>query len=363
MLVDAVALTVMSIATFYFVNWLGSQAATGYGYAQISLVEQDTTDPAFNDIFRIVSPVVVSVVFAALAVSIGWISVAKIAWLATPGSFFFRALFAVSWERVALVNGRRFTGVALASTALAYVVAELVLTTPEKLIPSADSLATEVWLLVSLFLYSTFNQVRFSNQDSQQRKERYVQSRIRSIETEFGAVIEEELHTPALRAAAKAILLVETYNRPAPIRALERLLVRFGPRTIGPMQVRAERWISDLESVRMGCKILQTNHTRALEAGTQGNETWRGYARTPVFEAIASYNRDDNYVASVISVLGYIEPQWYNEGQSASRAFDRYALNTHLQVGRLIGLVRALGYDFESILRAAKQQKKYRRVR
>jgi hypothetical protein len=82
-------------------------------------------------------------------------------------------------------------------------------------------------------------------------------------------------------------------------RSIERLVFPWGSHTLGPMQVRTTKRISDWESVAIGTQRLR----EAFDA-TKAESTAKSVSRYDVIRmTLAKSNRDENYIHEVLQVL------------------------------------------------------------
>lgn len=107
-----------------------------------------------------------------------------------------------------------------------------------------------------------------------------------------------------------SIAIYEGMNRPKAIRALENLLVRIpgAQLTVGLMQVRSSRRISDEESITQAAKLLSCTDT----AG-HSTELWES---PRVVAAVAEYNHGSSYsdqLRYVTEVLDEVAELWHED--------------------------------------------------
>jgi hypothetical protein len=171
--------------------------------------------------------------------------------------------------------------------------------------PSLEGIVDNIWssLFVSLIVVAFIESSnKFSQPRSEERRvlvQRFVASSLTKIEERFGRHIDSLCGSDQLlKRLLRAILIFEDMNRPAWIRFSERVMVRI-PRvqlTVGIAQVRADRPLSDFDSI-----------TRAHELLTSGAEPMdlrQDYAgqNERLRELIRRYNDGDKYLEDVLSV-------------------------------------------------------------
>lgn len=154
---------------------------------------------------------------------------------------------------------------------------------------------------------------------------------------QYGSLLPERFDADVLlRSVFYAIMAIEDYNRPAHIRAIERMTFPFGlSKTTGIMQQRCDRALSDEESVKLAVEYVSTMwdsylrkfarsrkavrgpHT-ALEFGTNwyryDYESLRGVLTTSFSELYGDYSGTRVLHANgvIADVIAFFERAQYN---------------------------------------------------
>src|SRR5207248_1276317 len=118
--------------------------------------------PAFNFIFRSIGPVIVVVIAAAFLSAANMERYVTNIWLSVVYYFAGRWLFNVSLGRWRLINWKRELLLAMTSTGITWLVYEQFLRHKQSLLPDAQSMTNEFWLLIILFVYAALNKMRIS---------------------------------------------------------------------------------------------------------------------------------------------------------------------------------------------------------
>ena len=181
--------------------------------------------------------------------------------------------------------------------------------------PATAELGGALWLGIAAFLYATFNTVSKPGQATHRRKSAYLDSRFAWAESKFDAVIRTVAESSELQALCYSVLIYEDFNRTRLHRFLERALFKIGrARTLGVMQVRTDRPISDEESVELGCKKLVRAYREELVRLQSDSDSWESMfngSRNAVRAAAADYNRDDTYVHEVMAMFAVVVERHY----------------------------------------------------
>lgn len=325
----------LAVALFLLVNWLGRHSAP-FGYRTLSVYERVEEAPAFNLLFRVAVPQVFIIIVSALLSLAGLFTLADDIWLVTAMYFGVRITFNLLMGRAVLINWWTQIGLGAAATAISYWLSESVLTTPQRALPNSADLTTELWLVVILFIYHTLNRVSYSGEQQATRQEKYVTSHYEQFRARYQDTIASEVSNGWVEALVYAILIFEDFNRPAVARLIENyVLFPLGlATTLGPMQVVADRRISDLDGVRLGARrvaalypeteaeILKAN---AEATGTTAPEHYARWLREAVARQVAvKYNPDGKYADEVRGLYEALLNRYYmalwKRGKDASAA-------------------------------------------
>lgn len=296
------ALTVLfqlSLAALLFmlVNWIGRHSIAS-GYLQLSLFSKTDEAPAFNFLFRVLAPTVFLLLVAAVCYSGGLDDFLTRSYLVVVYYVLIRWSFNVLVGRGRLLNWWNQVVVGATACGLAVVVHRNIIAHRQSLLPDLSTMANELWLLVIVFVYQAANNMHFSFRGTDRRKAAYLGHRLATLRREYSALIKEEAHGErVVEQLSYAVLIYETFNRPAVYRAVERHMIYWfkRPCSLGPMQVQATERISDVESVRRGVRKLRTDY-ESTRLDKHGREA---YFWTRLTETLARYNVRSDYSSEV----------------------------------------------------------------
>lgn len=304
----AIALTI-----FLGLNWLGRKSDI-FGYETLTMFTEREDAVAFNFLFRAVTPVVLIILIAALCYSIGLGAFTTNLHHAVAFYIVFRVAFNVARGRSLLLPWRRLSlqwVVTLGLTTLAYT---HLITKKEYLFPDLTTVGNEVWLAIGGYLYVLSDRVFSQDTAAESRGTRYVRSRRRLLERRFGHLLDSLLPHGRWRTLVMAVLIVEDFNRPSPARMFERLAFRLkAAKTLGIMQVKADRVISDAESVSLGIQHLLECYDKAVADGkwrVREHRTYMGAKYTHELEegdlihnTLVLYNPSGDYARDVRAIF------------------------------------------------------------
>ena len=315
---------VLGIALFVLINWIGRHSYS-IGYMEISLLVKEEESPAFNFVFRVLAPVVYLFIVAAVLYSLSLDRYVNHLYLVSLYYILFRLVFNVATNRSKLLNwGRQFIywGGILTLSYFAY---EKLISARENIFPDLKTFANELWIIILIFLYQTMNNLRFSSSKTERRKQRYLSSRLEIFRSRFGNRIDSLTPNKKVQALVYAILVYEDFNRPRIVRFFENVVFRLTkrPMSLGVMQVRTDKLISDEQSVELGvAKVMKAKFDaemkidKQIDADPASHSQWTlEYSLTR--SILKDYNPDDSYIGEVAELAGIIESKFFqSDGQS-----------------------------------------------
>jgi len=258
----------LAVLLFFVVNWIGGHAISA-GYHQLTIFGQIDEAPAFNTLFRLLAPTVFLLITAAGWYALGLDVFVRDYWRISLYYVGFRWFFNVVLGRFTLMNWKRQLLLGFLTIGVSYVVYEKLIQYRTNLLPDPQNLANEVWLIVLLFLYHTWNRIERSSiqAGSEARRRKYIQQKFNRIRLRLGKVVQENTDLRLVEALSFAVMVYEQFNRPPVYQWMERhVLFPLGrSRTIGPMQVRVEEVLKDEDSVAVGVRKLQRDYEQAVE--------------------------------------------------------------------------------------------------
>jgi hypothetical protein len=245
----------LAILAFLSINWLGRHALST-GYYQISFIAAADDAPAFNSVFRILAPLVFSVVTAGILYAIGLDGLVKDFYRVTVFYFLIRWGFNLAMGRGLLLLWGRQIFIAATSVTLSYLLYDRVLRYRHNVLPDPSNLANELWVVILLFLYATFNKVTWPfGTTAGERRRHYIRVYYRRYDEKYGNIIRRVAPNQFAEVVGFAILIYESFNRPPIYQAIERLLQKIGlSKSLGPMQVQTSESISNTRSIELGMR-------------------------------------------------------------------------------------------------------------
>lgn len=249
---------VLAIALFYFVNWLGRHAPER-DYVPLSLMVRESSMPAFNFVFKILTPIAIYVLFIVFCQKISALqTLLNCCYLIVVDYWLFRLFYILATGRAKLMNWFLFALYAVISISLAYWIYTLMEQVTE-ILPNARSLVDQLWILIIIFLYQLVNNLTINRGSTEKRKTKYVVSQFQKFKQQYGAYISSQCKDVIEEVAVYSIMVYENFNRPKIIRWVENVCFYITKKkhTLGIMQFTTDKYIDDETSVQLATnKIL-----------------------------------------------------------------------------------------------------------
>jgi hypothetical protein len=143
-------------------------------------------------------------------------------------------------------------------SAISWLAYDSIIKNKRNVLPDFSTISNELWIIILLFLFQVLNNLTFSSDDTEKRKENYLRTRYNTFKRKYGELIRGVTKNRRLEALGYAIMIYEDFNRPKAARLIENMKFRITkkPMTLGVMQVRSNEIIDDFESVKKGVEKL-----------------------------------------------------------------------------------------------------------
>jgi hypothetical protein len=296
----------LAVIFFVITNWIGKHSIQ-LGYMHLSVSVASGESPLFNIAYRVFSPIALVVLAAAFFSAAGLNEYIDKTYLVVAYYFAIRILFNLISQRTALVNWSEMLLIGITSIGLSYLVDKNMVGDNSFLFPSRQEIGSAVWLAIAAYLYKTINSVKISSNNESTRIQSYIQKRLDSYRGSYGEIIHKLTHSKDEKDLIWSVMIYEGFNRPAIYRVLERLVFPSFKRiaTLGPMQVRTYKSISDEESVYIGASKVIRDYRSALSAQGPIDNPWE--LETIRRKVTSAYNSGRNYSEQVESVYQVVQ--------------------------------------------------------
>ncbi|WP_296150564.1 hypothetical protein [uncultured Flavobacterium sp.] len=320
-----------SILLFFIINIIGKYAPTDFKYYQISTFSQTDEAPAFNFLFRILTPVVFIILLSSALYYFGQDYLVKDIYYISIYYVLFRAVFSIITSRTYLVNWKKQFLYAISTILITYLVYDKLISKRENLLPDFSNIANELWIIILLFLYSLLNKIDSRSDSAEKRKLLYIKKNLTSLEKKYSLTIDAQVQSKRLKHIIYAIIIHENFNRPKIFRLAENLkrYISKEELTLGIMQVKSNKNISDKESIEMGIdklliefKNLKINFQAEYLKLDENNRTNSYLDRQYQFALIRSHNHCDDYSYEVLLLADYINEKFYGDIDKNEKLFE-----------------------------------------
>ena len=243
---------------FFVTNWLGGQTPVDRGYATLSLIAEDDTMPAFNFLFKTLTPLVQYVLLIALFQLCEPLSmllancymIIVYYWLYRAGYYILRgASYLVNWVEFFL-----YVIVSVGAALWIYVFVDSL----GSILPSKATLRDQMWILIVIFIYQVLNRQQFNRTGTEERKKRYALRKYHAFTKKYSEIVDANSEYVVDADLLYAIMIVENYNRPPLVRFVENLKFRITHKrmSLGIMQVQTDKIMDDKESIKQAAEII-----------------------------------------------------------------------------------------------------------
>jgi|1048.fasta_scaffold01113_9 hypothetical protein len=302
--------TILSIGLFFIINWIGKHSYS-IGYMEISIFVKTEEAPALNFLIRVLTPIVYIIVVSTSLYHFGLDKFVCNIYLINIYYILFRLIFNIVTNRGLLLNWNRQLFYWTTIVVISYFTYEKLIKVKANILPDFTTISNELWIIILIFIFQLTNNLRFSEETTQIRKENYLKSRYHYFKSRYGELIKRLTNNEILESIVYAIIIYEDFNRPKIARQIENLKFRLTKKThtLGVMQVRTEKSITDLESVKLGTEKIINAYKYYLENPTEvGGEYFDLYAKDFI---INDYNTGTRYNSEVSELAVIIKNTFY----------------------------------------------------
>lgn len=320
----------LAIALFFVMNWIGRHSIP-FGYMQLSMFVRADEAPAFNFVFRVLTPVVYLLLVSAALYSLKLDLFTEDIYLVVAYYLIFRLAFNVIAGRSRLLNWPlQFVHIILSFT-LSWIAYQHVIIEKSHFLPDLATISNELWIIIIGFIYVLFNQVRLTRAATEKRKQTYLRHRYQLYKRKYGDIVARKAPSRKVEALIYAVMIYEAFNRPKLYRLLEAILFRFGlSKTLGVMQVTTQRHVSDEESVETGSELISGAYSAAMQSPEDPVTKWMSAAsmdpdmlsrleeHRAIRETLLKYNKSGQYASEVETLYELIRREFYPNGDPSA---------------------------------------------
>lgn len=303
---------ILGIVLFFIINWIGKHSYS-IGYMEISIFVKIEEAPALNFLIRVLTPIVYIII---VSTALYYFGLDKYVWhiyLVNIYYIVFRLIFNLASNRGLLLNWYRQLLYWTAIVVVSYFTYEKLIKVKANILPDATTISNELWIIILIFIFQITNNMRFSQETTQKRKDNYLKSRYHYFNRNYGQIITDLTQNEILECIVYAVIIYEDFNRPKIARQVENLKYMLTKKslTLGVMQIKSDRLISDLDSIKLGTKKIIGAYKNYLENATENSsEYFEWYAKNHI---INDYNVGKSYNGEVRELADIIKNTFYKD--------------------------------------------------
>ncbi|MDQ7830851.1 MAG: hypothetical protein RDU30_03895 [Desulfovibrionaceae bacterium] len=245
-----------AVLYFFIVNLIGKHSSKLGEYEEITLFSQTNSYIAYNFVFRVAAPALCLILTALLLYHINFDQYIFMMWTIVVYYYLIRIMLYYFTGKFRLLNWTFQLAVMISSVLLSLFIYEKILLDREYFYPTKSDIISEVWLIVVLFIYSLLNKLQISDKNNSAKAASYINFMHRKFRTKYKNIIDKSTDHEHLKSLIYAIMIYENFNRPFLFRLIEKFKVLFTESTVGVMQIKTNKCISDETSVRIAAKMI-----------------------------------------------------------------------------------------------------------
>lgn len=295
-----------ALSLFFISNWFGKNS-TRFGYYQLSFMENEEK-PIFNILYRSFTPVIFISALSILLNKLDATNLLDNIYLVTVYYIAIRFFFIIITRREKLTSWKKQIMISSISIGLSYLVYINFITKKNFPLPTEQEIATALWFAVIGYIYKTLDNISIQS-SSDIRKKCYIESMHKGFSFKYENTIEQliknkdEIFIEKEKALIYSVLIYENFNRHKLIRILEKLFFWTGKvKTSGIMQVSSKKYLSDMDSLKIGAAILIDKYEQVFKKTFEDTENEQHSFHVARRESIKSYNPDRKYIDEVEAI-------------------------------------------------------------
>ena len=284
----------------------------------MSIFVRSDEAPALNFVLRVLTPIVYLIIVSTILYKFRLDRFVIDIYMVNIYYIVFRFIINIITNRARLLNMSRQFVYWISIIVLSYITYKYLIQVKKNVIPDFTTIANELWIIMAIFVYQLFNKIQLSNDQTQIRKDKFLDYKYSYFNRKYEKLISEKLVNEKLQALAYSILIYEDFNRPRILRIMEYIsfFITRKPHTLGVMQYRSKKYIGDNESVLLGISKLLDDYCLTYDEH-KGMATSRYYERYNFLpDLIAKYNGGTKYKDGILELYEIILDKYYN-GTSA----------------------------------------------
>lgn len=269
--------------------------------------------PAFNFIFRILTPLVYLIITSAILYSLKLDYLVKDFYLVSIYYLTFRLIFNLITGRGLLLNYKQQFLYWVLIIGFSYLIYSKILFQKTNILPDFETLANELWIIIIIFIYQVFNKIELPSNGTERRKERYLDKMFNQFSNKYGAIIDSKTTIESFKGLIYAVIILENFNRPKAARIIEyiKFYLTKKPHTLGVMQYYTSEYISDKISVELGTEKIIQEAEKILDIYKNGKDEPYGGDYRLKYDLAGIYNTGWKYQSDTMELWSEIMEKYY----------------------------------------------------
>lgn len=301
---------ILGVLLFFIINWIGKHSYS-IGYMEISIFVKTEEAPALNFLIRVLTPIVYIILISTILYNLKLDKYVVNIFFVNVYYILFRLAFNLITNRGILLNWYRQFLYWFSIIVLSYYTYDKLIKIKANILPDFTTVSNELWIIILIFLFQIANNLRFSQDETQKRKENYLVKRHSYFKEKYGILIEKHTKNEILECIVYAILIYEDFNRPKVARIIENINFKITkkPHTLGVMQVFSKKLINDYESVKLGTKKIVRAYKKFQKINLDDDVFY--FEHYAINYIIKNYNGGNSYTNEVSQLFEIIKDKFY----------------------------------------------------
>ncbi|MCW7494776.1 hypothetical protein ND861_18990 [Leptospira sp. 2 VSF19] len=326
--IDHLIYSFLALTSFFLINKIGEKMVTS-DYEQISVSLPIDKAPAFNIVYRVLTPALLLILYAIILSQIGFDYLNRNIAFCNYYYIIIRIAIIFIYQRVFLVNWTRQFITYFGILSITYFLDRKYLSSATKILPEPSTLINELWIIILIFIYNLLNSITIKSEELRSRKERYILDTFQKLQNKFNIILNNS-KAQFLVPEIYSIMIYENFNRPILFRSAESLFKKMGfpIKTTGIMQVASNSILSDVKSIQMSVTLLRNLLINKIQK-TDFNDLayYLENHKSLIDDTLSQYNKRSDYIYEI----DFIRSTIY-EKKLIPTSFEKY----QIRLNRLI---------------------------
>ena len=181
---------IVALIMFFVTNWLGGHTPVDRGYVTLSLIAADDTMPAFNFVFKTLTPLVQYILFIALCQIVTPLAfLLANSYMIIVYYWLYRGLYYILRGAFHLANWPIFLLYMIVSVGIAIWIYGFV-ESVDSILPGKEALRDQLWILIAIFVYQVVNGLQINRTGTEDRKHRYALRKYHEFAKKYSDIVD-----------------------------------------------------------------------------------------------------------------------------------------------------------------------------